>query len=202
MKTQEGIDVEIDPYNAQIQKSFEIAGRVTRVPEVFLEEIGKHLHTVYLIGETGDLKSAKEMAEAGRAILKAGGTGIKVETAGKAFTAERWNVLLENCSEGDLYEMYVIDSILDEDGSVYSCGMHHLGYKDTIVSGEEFQEAVHLISVFGLYQVMENPEIRHNHTFSTSREAPVFRILDEPDQPYLGDEFFENPFGMWRLQRA
>jgi hypothetical protein len=43
---------------------------------------------IYLSAKTGDLESAKSIAEAGNAILKAGGIGIKVETIKKAFTNE------------------------------------------------------------------------------------------------------------------
>ena len=44
---------------------------------------------IYLSVETGNLESAKEIAEAGKAILKSGGIGIKVESAGKAFDKKK-----------------------------------------------------------------------------------------------------------------
>lgn len=48
---------------------------------------------------------------------------------------------------------------------------------------------------------MDKPEIRSGETFSIAIDAPVYEILDEEKQPYLGDELFENHFGMWRLQK-
>jgi hypothetical protein len=89
-----------------------------------------------------------------------------------------------------------------EDGSVFSCGMHNLGYPDTIVSNEEFQYAVDLISIFGCYQLVEKPEIIAGQTFSKEAGAPRFRITNEMNPPYKDEELFTNPFGMWRLSRV
>ena len=97
--------------------------------------------------------------------------------------------------------MFVIDSIVDEEGTVYSCGMQNLGYKDTIISGEEFQEAVKLIRIFSYYQIIDKPAINNKQTFSASIESPKYKITDEVNQPNKGDELFENPFGMWRLTK-
>ena len=77
--------------------------------------------------------------------------------------------------------------------------MHNLGFKDTIVIEEEFQEAVNLIDIFSYYQILENPTIQSHQTFSTTRDGPVFEITDELNQPYKNHELFENPFGMWKL---
>ncbi len=95
--------------------------------------------------------------------------------------------------------MFVVDSITNEDGTVFTCGMHNLGYKDTIISGEDFQNAVNLLSIFGYYQIIDKPDIKNGQTFATSADSPIFEITDELDQPYKEDELFENPFGMWRL---
>ncbi len=97
--------------------------------------------------------------------------------------------------------MFVLDSISDGKGVTYSCGMHNLGLKDTIVYNEEFQGAVNLISIFSYYQIIDKPEIKNNQTFSANAESAVFMISDEKSQPNVGNELFENPFGMWRLER-
>lgn len=201
LKTKKGFELQIDAYDEHIKESFRIAGMVNRVEADFIEEIGNHKHVIYLIGETGSLAGAKEMADAGMAILNAGGIGVKVETTGKAFTKEQWTSLLDDFEEANLYEMFVLDSISDGNGTVYTCGMHNLGFKDTIVEDENFQDAVDLLSIFGYYQVVDKPEIANGQTFGTEVGAPVFEIVDEENQPNKGDDLFGNPFGMWRLQR-
>ena len=201
LKTNAAFKLEIYAHDERMKESFRWAGMVNRVSEAFLDEVDKHKYVLYLSSETGDLESAKAIAEAGEAILKAGGTGVKVETTGKAFTKEHWTGLLQDFKESNLYQMFVLDSIRDAKGRVYTCGMHNLGLKDCMIINEEFQEAVDTISIFGYYQLIEKPEIRNNQTFSTAVDAPVFVITEKDNQPNKGDELFENPYGMWQLER-
>jgi hypothetical protein len=137
--------IEFCERDEKMKASFAVAGSVTRVTEEFLDEIDRHTYVIYIVGETGNMEEAEHIAHAGNAILKAGGTGIKIESAGKAFEKDMWMGALEGFEPHRLYEMFVLDSIIDEDGTLYSCGMHNLGLKDTIVSGEEFQDASELI---------------------------------------------------------
>ena len=97
--------------------------------------------------------------------------------------------------------MFVIDSILAEDGTVFSCRMQNLGYKETIIPGEEFQHEASLISLFGYYQIIDNPSILSNQTFGSDSDAPKYRITEELNPPYKDDKQFGNPKGMWRLTR-
>lgn len=110
--------------------------------------------------------------------------------------------MLKDFEESNLYEMFVVDSIVDKDKSVYSCGMHNLGYKDTIVWGMGFQQSVDLINIFNYYQIVDKPTIRSKQTFSAEANAPKFIITEESNQPNKGYELFENPFGMLRLSKA
>jgi len=201
LKTNTGFELEICERDDRMKDAFKWAGMVNRISDEFLNEIDKHKYVIYISTETGTLESAKLIAEAGNAILKAGGIGIKVESTGKAFTKEHWTKLLNNYEEPNLYEMFVLDSISDGKGMTYSCGMHNIGLKDSIVYNEEFQESVNLISIFGYYQLVEKPIIEENQTFSTDSESPIFIITEEKNQPNKGDELFENPYGMWRLER-
>ena len=201
LKTNQGFELEICEKDERMKNSFKYAGMVNRVSDEFLDEIDEHKYVIYLSAETGTLESAKEISEAGNAILKAGGTGIKVETTGKAFTKEHWAELLNDFEESNLYEMYVLDSISSDNGTTYSCGMHNLGLKDSIVYNEEFQHSVDLLSIFGYYQLIDKPKIISGQTFSADMESPVFEITEEKIQPNTGDELFENPYGMWKLER-
>ncbi|HMT75983.1 MAG TPA: hypothetical protein PKA77_18055 [Chitinophagaceae bacterium] len=193
--------LEFCEHDDRMQESFKYAGMVTRVTDNFLDQIGSHKHVIYISGQTGNLEEAGHIAFAAEAILKAGGVGIKVETTGKAFEKERWCSMLESYEESNFYEMFVVDSIINANGSVYSCGMQNLGYKDTIISGEEFQTAVGLIKIFGYYQIVDKPTIQNEETFSTGIDSAKYRITEEFNQPNKGHEQFENPFGMWRLTK-
>jgi hypothetical protein len=201
VKNKRHYTVEFCERDERMKQSFSYAGKVTSVTEAFLEKIGDHKQVIYLSGSTGNLEDAAHIAFAAEAILQSGGLGVKIETAGKAFEKDKWHSLLETFKESNLYEMFVLDSIINEEGTVFSCGMQNLGYKDTIVSGEEFQHAVDLIKTFGYYQIVDKPTIQNRQTFRMSVESPRYKITDEHNQPYIGYKQFENSFGMWRLTK-
>ncbi|WP_139112886.1 hypothetical protein [Mucilaginibacter sp. PPCGB 2223] len=194
-------EMEIYGNDEQIKKSFEFAGRVNQLSKEFLEEIAKHNSVIYLKAETGAFEKALSIAKAGAAILRSGGIGVKVETTGKAFNKEHWMDLAENFQPGNLYRMFVLDTIIQPDGSVFTCGMHNLGLKDTVVSGEEFYDAMTLLAVFGFYQEIDLPTILDRQTFARDADSPKYRILEEPNQPYKDHDLYGNPFGMWRLRK-
>ncbi len=201
LKTKVGYELEICERDPAMRESFKWAGMVNRVSEEFLDKIDKHRYVVYIIGETGSFETAKSIADAGNAVLKSGGLGIKVESTGKAFTKKHWSELLNNFEDSNLYQMYVLDSISDGKGITYSCGMHNLGLKDAIVYNEEFQESVKLLSIFGYYQLIDKPNLQKNQTFSADPTSFIFVIKEENNQPNKDDELFENPYGMWRLEK-
>jgi len=190
---------EVCEQDERMKDSFAVAGMVTGVTEGFLEEIGKHHSVVYITAPTGSLQEAGHIAFAAEALLKAGGIGVKVETAGKAFEKEAWFSLTTNFQEHYTYEMFVIDSLVKEDGTIFSCGMQNLGLKDTIVSNLPFQEAVELIRTFGYYQVVDKPVILPNQTFTPTPGSPIYRITKEDNPPYESEALLGNPFGVWRL---
>jgi hypothetical protein len=193
--------IEFCERDERMRASFAAAGRVTRVTDEFLDEIDKHKYVVYISGETGGLAASENIAKAGTAVLKAGGIGVKIESAGKAFSKDHWLALMDGIDRVSHYEMFVIDSITNEDGTVFSCGMHNLGLRDTIVSDEDVPDAVELIRIFGYYQIVDKPVIEENQTFRKNLESPRFRITTERHPPYAEAGPFYNPYGMWRLTR-
>jgi hypothetical protein len=189
-------------HDIRMKESFRSAGRVTGIGEDILEGIADHTYVVYISGETGSLEEAEHIAKAGFALLNAGGTGLKVESTGKAFSKAKWEEFMANFEpERHLYDMFVLDSITTDDGTVFSYGMRNIGFKDMIISNEEFADANELLRIFGYYQIVDKPEIKNNQTFQKAAGSPIFRITDELSPPYENNETFQNPFGMWRLTR-
>jgi hypothetical protein len=192
---------EICGRDERMTASFKYTGKTTAISDDCLNKIEKHTFLIYISGETGGLKEAENIAFAGAAVLKAGGIGIKIDTAGKAFEKSKWLNLAKNFDETDLYQMFVASPIVDEKLGVFSCGMHNLGLKDTIIYGEEPQRSIDLVSIFGYYQIFDKPVILPHQTFQPDLQSPKYLITDEPNQPYNGGGLFENPYGMWRLTR-
>jgi hypothetical protein len=192
---------EVCERDERMRQSFAVAGMVTGVSEDFLNEIDKHRLVIYISAPTGSLVGAEHIAFAGEALLKAGGIGIKVETAGKAFEKEAWFTLTNNFREHKLYEMFVIDSLVEKDGTTFTCGMQNLGLKDAIVSGLPFQQAADLLRIFGYYQVVDKPVILPHQTFTPTVDSPLYKITEEVNPPYKDEAQLGNPFGVWRLTR-
>lgn len=201
-KSGQSYGFELCNYDDRMQQSFEVAGMVTGVSKSFLETVGNHKSVIYLSGQTGEEKPAKALAETVGRLLKIGGIGVKIETSGKAFDFDKWLSFLNRTVGDPLYDMFVLDSLVNTDGSVYSCGMHNLGWPDVIVKGLELQDAVDLIRIFNFYQLVDKPVIKNGQIFRTGIDVSRYIITDEINQPNKGHDLFENPFGMWCLTLA
>jgi hypothetical protein len=198
-KSQSHCSFKVCERDERMTASFAVAGMFTGLTADVLSEIGEHNLVVYLSAPTGNLKALELLSFAASAVLKAGGTGIKIETAGKAFEKELWLSAMNNFRESNLYDMFVVESLTDGHGTFFSCGMQNLGLKDTIVSGLPFQEAVDLIRIFSFYQIVDKPTILEGQTFTPTVGGTVFRITEETNSPYKDEELLGNPFGVWRL---
>lgn len=200
--SQTGFEFSVDGHDEEMAGAF-AAGFPSQVSEDFIKEIGTHKSVCFLLSmdEEQSPEAARAIALAAAAVVRAGGIGVKVETAGKAFTGTQWLEHAEPDELDHLYWLMVLDSISDGP-QTYSCGMRNLGLPDAIVEGEEFQQAAQLLRSFNRYQLNQGPELLEGQTFSTEEGAPRFRLSHEEDQPYDDDEVYTNPFGMWRLSRA
>jgi len=95
-KNKRHYSIEFCERDSRMKDSFRVAGRVTGMSEEIVEEIGEHSYVVYISGETGSLDEAENIAQAGMAILNAGGIALKIETTGKAFSKDRWLDFMKN----------------------------------------------------------------------------------------------------------
>ncbi|UCI30707.1 hypothetical protein [Mesorhizobium sp. B4-1-4] len=182
-------------------RAFASAGLANGLGKDVIEKIDSHKSVVYLLSTAPQTKETSiSIAKAAAHLVKAGGLGVKIETAGKAFSADQW---LERTSGGfvEIYELMVLDSVTDGT-TTYSCGMRNLGLWDAIVSGDEFQSAVKLLRGFNMYQLYESPELLAGQTFGLEAGAPRYRLSVETQQPDAEHNLHTNPFGMWRLSRV
>lgn len=196
----EGFEMEVREHDHQIAHAFATAG-MQRFSEAEMQAVKDHTQVVYIQGKGGSLPDAEKMMRAGLAVLKAGGAGIKVETAGKAFNKTQWEELTLMDHDHKFYEAFVL-LVKGTGNIIYSCGMHNLGFRDAISDPiGELMETAELVDIFCIYQVLENPEIAEGQTFSTEPESPVYRIHEEACTFYPADDLFFNPYGMLHLVR-
>lgn len=196
--SKQSFGIEIYEKDENMRTAFEQLSMGRMTPEQ-LEAIEQHTFTVYLIGKGGTVEAARQMLQASQAILQAGGLGVKIETTGKAFGVETWNMLCQLEDDARLYDAFVIK--LHAEGDVYyTCGMHNLGLRDAIVGAVDQQTAVYALDAFSLYQILEQPHIRPGESFSPAPESPSFQINQEEDKRYPKEDIYYNKYGLWILQ--
>ncbi len=188
-------------HNSEMRESFKLGGIVTQVTEDFLRQINEHVSVIYITGNTGNFEKARLLAKLAELLCESGGIGVRVETSGKAFEKDRWIELSSQGTDANIYELFVIDSLVLHNGTTYSCGMHNLGLMDVIVSGVEFREAHKLVRMFNYHRIIDKPVIKSGETFSLDIDSPKYLIIEEHQQLYDVNSLFYNPFGIWRLVR-
>lgn len=198
--TSEMFEVDVYQPDPQLRRAFALAGSRS-LSEDDLNSIVSHAHALYVIGRGGSAEAARSMMEVACGLLKAGGMAVKVESAGVAHSAKDWLALTQDNRLVALYRAYV--TLIGGNGVYYSCGMHCLGLRDAIVSGDmSSDEAARLLQGFLLYTLVEQPELHSGETFSLDAQSPHFRLTEEVSDIYQPGDLFYNPFGMWRLWPA
>jgi hypothetical protein len=184
-------------YDAALPKAFSIAGRRSMSPDD-IEAIKKHIQTVFLTGDGGSPERARGMMHAASALLRAGGLGVKVETAGVAHSPANWQALEAAPELVAVYHAYV--SMVAAQKVYYSCGMHNLGLPDaTVPRSLAPRDAARTLEAFLLYLLYESPDLSDTHTFSMDASSPRFKLQDNPCTMFPKEHPFYNPYGVWIL---
>lgn len=161
-----------------------------------IAKICQHESVVYLVGEGGSRAAAEDMMRAAAALVRAGGLGVKVESAGLAHSPQAWLEFVANIPFFSAHKALVI-YVTGED--VYSCGMHNLGLPEAIVTPSGDLPFADLLQEFTQYQFRESPVLLDGQTFSVAKDAPVYRIRTDVGVEYEEGSLYGNPYGCWRL---
>ena len=164
-----------------------------------LRKIDSHKSIVYLIGSGGSPEECLKMIDLGEKIISAGGFGVKVETSGKAHSAEDWIRFKNNYGVESLCEAFI--QLIGSDKTIHSCGMHNLGQPDVIIDRDNRKdEAEEIIEMFILGKL---GEVTSDNLSDISKEftkhLPRYSVKKEPCDEYSPDDLFFNPYGMLRL---
>ena len=158
-----------------------------------------HQSVLFLIWAHSGLDELYRLHALINVCLDCGGLGVKFENSGVAHSAEAWRA--KNFAEDtlDLLQSHVM--LVGSESHYYSTGMHIFGYPDIAVPATvENRQAGYLLTEFNHYQMCESPEFKEGHTFSTSPEAPHFRIRKREDWINADQECFANPYGRYLLE--
>jgi hypothetical protein len=194
-------ELQLEGHDARMRAAFADVGQ-DGLDKPHLSAIDHHTSVVYLLGPGGDFFAAEATMHAGQALLRAGGLGLKVETAGKAFAPEAWAELLADEEPGKFYEAFVA-LVTGHEGAVYSCGLHNVGLRDAACPPQvATDEAVEVITAFIFYLLYDEPLIYPGQTFATEPGARPYRIGERPCTEYPPDDLYHNPYGRYWLVPA
>jgi hypothetical protein len=195
LETKETCEIQIEARDERMASAFKAAGPHW-VDAVEMKSIDTHSSVVYLIGHGGSQTNLAPLMHAARALLNAGGLGVKVESTGVAHSPEAWRRLCDELHLFSAHEAWVLYITGDD---AYSCGMHNLGLKDAIVASDLVESPADLLRAFTHYIFSERPKVRSGQTFSVAVDAPIYRVVDDEGIQYDASSLFNNPYGFWRL---
>lgn len=187
------------------------------------ESIERHESVLYLVnrqsGAGWSPRVSARLLSLGGALLESGGLAMKCESSGISHGRDAWIMLTKQLSDTTIgssdFWAAMFDALvqfpISNGKDIYSCGMHLLGQPDVIVSESLLQQmqpdvptgnvAVYLFTVFCLYLLDECAPgaFGSGHTFAPDAVWPRLRVTWEPCRMYEEDDFFHNPFGLWRF---
>ena len=122
--------------DATLRRAYEMANRQS-LSHADLDLIEHHAGCAYLVCPGGSLDAGRDAMALAAIVLRAGGFGVRVETAGVALSAWDWLAQSERSHThvGALYISFV--SLFSRSGEVHSCGMHNLGLPDAMVTAQQ-----------------------------------------------------------------
>lgn len=196
MKTRISCELQMKARDEGLWSAFKAAGpHWSHTDE--MTRIKDHDCVIHLIGHGGSETNFAPLMHAARALLDAGGFGVKVESTGLAHRPQTWRRL---CDELHLFSVHEACVVYITGTDIYSCGMHNLGLKDAVVSADCAEDLVPLVRTFTRYAFTEKADIRAGQTFSVASNAPVYRIVEDEGVRYGASSLFRNPYGFWRLE--
>jgi len=198
MATQATFELELQARDDRMLGAFKAVGPHWRNSGE-MENIDSHQSVAYLIAPGGSDERVHAIMMTARALLDAGGMGVKVESSGIAHSPEYWRHRCDSLKLWGAYKAFVV--VVAGSQQTHSCGMHAFGLRDVLISEEEASHATRVAREFSWYVFTERPIIKNNQTFSTEDKAFTYRILESVGVDYGGDTLFPNPYGTWALER-
>lgn len=184
----------------RMEKAF--AASVDRVTRTFTVEdrarVKRHSAVAYVLSPPIDRDKALSVSAAALEItarlIKAGATAVKSESAGIAHGLDHWAHLAQTKA----LRLAWVRRPIQENKTLYSCGMHLLGQPDIeCAGGFEASEAVRWIDA--LAEQSMDGQLAPARQFSIDGEARGKRLQFVPCKRYAEDDFFFNPYGYIRV---
>jgi hypothetical protein len=173
-------------------------GRSGPLPADILHQVANHCRAA-LVEVAWRLDDVPERTAAiGRILRDAGGVAVRMEASGCASDFGPWLRGLESGIPSSLYETAIV-LVRDDDGIVFTCGMHQFDLPDAEIATADSGKAVKWLDAFSVYQIAESPILGTGHTFCPDEHSAKRKLERWPDHRHHPDDGRYNPFGVWRL---
>lgn len=149
-----------------------------------------------------DLRTARaQILDAVAALRDAGAIAVRLEQSKLGWDVARWLELFSDDHPWAWHRGAV--AMMSGDGTLQSCGMHAFSLPDVRVElhGDP-AAAQELATIFNVYRLAEDPELRSGHTFTPDASTPRRRVERWPDTEYPEGHPCHNPYGVWHLREG
>ncbi|WP_238015642.1 DUF4261 domain-containing protein [Dactylosporangium sp. AC04546] len=205
--------VEFDPAGAasaadpRMEREFRAAAADGTFGDADVDAVERHDTVAYLLSEpvrraaAGDV--AARMLGLVAKLFTAGATAVKNESSGITHGRARWLELAGLAAGGNpdrrivaLYRAWVRRPVRTGP-DMSSCGLHLLGVPDIEMAGGTADD-VPTMDAFAGYLLLGRPALYSGDTFRAAPGAKRWTVEHGADVRHP-DDFFHNPFGIWRL---
>ena len=163
-----------------------------------LDAIAQHAVKIHLTGAGGSEEDARATMHAATALIRAGGSGVLIDSSTAAHGPTDWLALSNDSHGGGLFWAYVVVGGSEEE--IFSIGMHCLGFRDAEMPGPlDPQSAVFYIQNFLGYVTQSGRTVHDGDILGG--EDPSYRAIHVPCTRFLPDAPFYNPYGIYRLEK-
>jgi hypothetical protein len=177
---------------------FAAAFGFARLPEPELKAVGEAPGAAIADMQLELDRQHDALLAVGKALGRAGGLAVRVEQSKASASMASW---LEWMGSGHLvgrYRSLVLH--IPMKGTLFTCGMHLFSRPDAQIElGAEPQAASDWITIFGCYQIGDDPLLLSGQTFSPDDATPPRPIERWPDHRFSAQNPCYNPFGIWRV---
>lgn len=164
-----------------------------------LDELGtvrRYTVNVCLTGPGGSMDAARQMMQAGAAIVRAGAAGVFIDNSALAHGGEHW---LEMADDGGVDALtFAFVSLVQGKEEVWTMGMHVLGHAEIVMRRADADADEDAIIDMMRYVASSDRPLGDGHVLA-GEHAPRFTVAHSDDDPRHAGTPMHNPFGRWRL---
>lgn len=161
-----------------------------------LEIVGRYSVNVGLTGPGGSLAAARTMMQAASAIVRAGGAGVFIDNCAMAFGGADWIEMADDGSPDALSFAFV--SLVRNRQTVYTMGMHALGFADLKMNTADIDEKGEMIIDLIRYVCSSGRPIGVGHVLA-DEHGPRFQIVSKVGDEFSPESCLHNPFGCLKI---